>query len=144
MRAIARNAALASLALWPAIYAGAREDIQDLFATMGAALTTPNAARFMAAFDKKMPGFDQLSRDIAALTNQAEVSSSIEPIKNEGDESERSVDLDWYLEIRSLQQAGPITHRREVIHCELKKQKSGWKIVALKPLEFFAPAKLDQ
>ena len=41
--------------------------------------------------------------------NQAEVSSSVEPLKNEGTIAKSaSVDLDWYLEVRSLQQAGPI------------------------------------
>jgi len=34
--------------------------------------------------------------------------------------------------------------RREVVRCELRKQKKHWKIVALKPMEFFGPAKLDQ
>ena len=35
-------------------------------------------------------------------------------------------------------------HRREVIQCELRKEKKRWKIVSIKPLEFFGAAKLDQ
>jgi hypothetical protein len=31
-----------------------------------------------------------------------------------------------------------------VIQCELRKEKKRWKIVSIKPLEFFGPAKLDQ
>jgi hypothetical protein len=34
--------------------------------------------------------------------------------------------------------------RREVIHCELQREKRSWKIVSLKPIEFFAAANLDQ
>jgi len=53
------------------------------------------------------------------------------------------------LEVRSLEQDGPIVRRREVIHCELRKdeahkKKSQWKIVAIKPLDFFGAAKLGQ
>ena len=49
-----------------------------------------------------------------------------------------SIDLDWVLEIRSLEQDGPLVRRREVVHCELRKEKKQWKIVALKPIDFFA------
>ncbi len=111
---------------------------------MTAALTEVNVPDFMAAFDQNMPGYERLKSNIDALANQAEISSSIEPIKNEGDDAERVVVLDWYLEVRSLAQDGPIVRRRELIHCELKKENRRWKIVSLRPLDFFAPAKLDQ
>lgn len=143
MRAIVRKASLVAAAL-ACLYADAQSDVTDLFASMAAALVEVNVPSFMDAFDKNMPDYEQLKTQIEALTNQAEVSSSIEPLKNEGDSKKRSVDLDWYLEVRSLLQDGPIVQRREVIHCELEKEKKGWKIVSLKPLEFFAPAKLDQ
>jgi hypothetical protein len=116
----------------------------DLFTSMAAALTAVNPAQFMDAFDKQMPDYDKLKDQIAALVNQAEVASSIEPIHEEGDDTKRSVDLDWFLEVRSLVQNGPIVHRRDVIHCDLRKENKKWKIVSLKPLEFFAPAKLDK
>jgi hypothetical protein len=91
-----------------------------------------------------MPDYDKLKAAVTALVNQAEVSSFVEPLKDEGDDTKRTVEFDWYLEIRSLQPDGPIVRRREVVHCELRKEKKRWKIVALKPIEFFAPAKLDQ
>ena len=47
-------------------------------------------------------------------------------------------------EIRSLEQDGPLVRRREVVHCELRKEKKHWKIVALKPIDFFAPANLGK
>ena len=119
------------------------DEVVDLFASMAAALTTVNVPRFLDAFDKNMPGYGELSSHVTALVNQAEVASSITPVKDEGDDMKRSVELDWYLEVRSLEQDGPIVHRRELIACELEKQKKRWKIVALKPIEFFAPAKSD-
>jgi hypothetical protein len=143
MRAIALSCGTGILAC-VALFADAHDDIVDLFASMGAALSEINVPQFMDAFDKDMPDYDKLKGAVTALVNQAEVSSSVEPLKDEGDDARRTVDLDWYLEIRSLLPAGPIVHRREVVHCELRKEKKRWKIVALKPIEFFAAAKLDQ
>ena len=111
---------------------------------MTAALTEVNVAEFMDAFDKNMPGYDDLQNRVTALVNQAEVTSSVEPIREAGDDTNRTIDLDWFLEVRSLINDGPIVQRREVIHCELRKEKKKWKIVSLKPLDFFAPAKLDK
>jgi hypothetical protein len=118
--------------------------VVDLIASAAAALADVNVPQFMAAFDKDMPGYENLRSAVTALTNHAEVTSAIEPFQDEGDDTKRSVDLDWYLQVRSLVQDGPIVTRREVIHCELRKEAKRWKIVSIKPLEFFAPAKLDR
>jgi hypothetical protein len=119
-------------------------DIVDLFASMAAALSDVNAPQFMAAFDKDTPGYDKLKSEISGLVNQAEISSSVEAVKDDGDEAKRTVDLDWYLQVRSLVPDGPIATRREVIHCELRKEGKHWKIVSLQPPEFFAPPRLDK
>jgi hypothetical protein len=134
---------LLGLALGPA-YSDAHADVVDLVASMAAALSAVNVPEFMNAFDKNMTDYEALKGSVTALVNQAEVTSSIEPIQDEGDDAKRMVDLDWYLEVRSLLQDGPIVRRREVVHCELRKEKKKWKIVALTPPSFFAPAKLDK
>jgi hypothetical protein len=119
-------------------------EIIDVFGAMAAALTDNNLTEFMGAFDKDMPGYGKLKTDVTALMTQANITSSIEPIKDEGDDTAHKVDLDWFLQVRSLYPDGPIVNRREVIHCELRKQGKHWKIVSLQPVEFFAPAKLDK
>jgi len=111
---------------------------------MSGGLSAVNVAQFMDEFDPDMPGYEDLKANVAALVNQAEVTSSIEPVRESGDDSKMSVDLDWFLQARSLVEHGPIVERRQVVHCELRKIKKKWKIVSLKPLEFFAPAKLDK
>ena len=126
------------------LVADTHDDVVDLFANMANALSTVNPAKFMDAFDKNMPDYEKLKGQIAALVNQTEVTSSVEPLKDEGDGAKRSVELDWYLEIRSLLPDGPIARRREVIQCELKREGKHWRIVSLKPVEFFAAAKLDR
>ena len=110
---------------------------------MAAALTAVNAPQFMAAFDKNMSGYEKLKDQVDALVNQAEIASSVEPLKDDGDDAKRTVELDWYMEIRSVAQDGPIVRRREIVTCELRKQGKRWKIVSLKPVEFFAPAKFE-
>ncbi|MBV9771576.1 MAG: hypothetical protein JOZ32_18540 [Bryobacterales bacterium] len=141
MRAIARSAALIAIA---AVFAcaDAHDDVIEVVTSMAAALVDVNVPRFMAAFSKDMPGYETLENNVAALVDQAEVSSSIVPVSDDGNDQTRKMDLDWALQVRSLEQTGPIVQRREVIHCELHKEKKHWKVVALKPLDFFAPAKL--
>jgi hypothetical protein len=127
------------------LIADTHDEIVDVVSSMANALSTVNAPKFMDAIDKSMPDYDKLKSDVAALMNQAEVTSSIEMLEENGDEARRTVDLDWYLEVRSLSPDGPIVRRREVIHCELvRKDKKHWKVASLKPLDFFAPARLDK
>lgn len=144
MRAIARSVPILAAIVCAPLLADTHDEIIDLFASMAAALSEINVPQFMAAFDKNMPDYDRLKGEVAGLVSQAEISSSVEPIKDEGDDAKRTVDLDWYLEIRSLLPDGPLVRRREIVHCELRKEKKHWKIVSLKPLEFFAPANLGR
>ncbi len=126
----------------------------DVVASMAGALTEVNGtgpyvvrgnvSRFMSAFNKDMADYGTIENNVTALVKQADVSSSIQTVSEDGDDQARTIDLDWVLEVRSLQQDGPVVQRREVIHCELRKEKKHWKIVSLKPVDFFAPPKLAQ
>jgi hypothetical protein len=153
MRAIVRSAVLVSIASAFAC-ADAHDDVIEVITSMAGSLTEVNGigdsvvrgnvSRFMSAFSKDMPGYGTLEMNVTALVRQAEVSSSIQTVSEDGDDQARSIDLDWVLEVRSLQEDGPIVRRREVIHCEFRKQNKHWKIVSLKPIDFFAPPKLGQ
>src|SRR5689334_1303381 len=114
MRAIALSCGIGILGC-VALIADTHDDVVELFASMAAALSEINVPQFMEAFDKDMPDYEKLKNAVTALVNQAEVSSSVEPVKDEGDDTKRTVELDWYLEIRSLLPDGPVVHRREVI-----------------------------
>src|SRR5580704_3663158 len=133
-----------TLGLLVCLHADTHDDVIDLFTSMAAALSEINVPQFMDAFDKDMPDYGNLKTGVTALVRQADVTSTIEPLTDEGDDTKRTVELDWYLEIRSLLPDGPLVRRREVVHCELRKKKKHWKIVALKPIDFFGPAKLDR
>ena len=157
MRAIVRNTArCAALFCIAAAFAcaDAHDDVMDVVASMAGALTEVsgdaagtvrgNVSKFMAAVSKDMPDYDTLKNNVTALVDEGEISSSVLPLTENGDTQTYKIDLDWLLEVRSLEQDGPLVRRREVVHCELRKEKKHWKIIALKPLDFFAPAKLGQ
>ena len=134
--------------------ADAHDDVMDVVTSMAAALTEVsgtgvgsghgNVPKFMAGVSKDMPDYDTLKNNVTGLVNSAEVSSTIQPLKEDGGDQIYKIDLDWLLEVRSLEQDGPIVRRREVVHCELRKEKKHWKVVALKPLDFFAPPDLGK
>jgi len=153
MRAIARSAVLVCVVAAFAS-ADAHDDVMEVITSMAGALTEVtdtragvlrgNVPKFMDAFSKDLPDYDTLKNNVTALVNEGEISSSIQPVTEDGNDQARSIDLDWAMEVRSLEQDGPIVQRRAVVHCELRKEKKHWKIVALKPLDFFTPAKLGQ
>jgi hypothetical protein len=143
MAAIARSVALICIA---AVFAGAdaHDDVIEVVTSMAAALTAVNVPQFMRSISKDMPDYETIQNNVTGLVRQSEISSSIQPVNEAGDDQARSINLDWALDVRSLEQDGPIVRRRQIIHCELRKEKKHWKVVALKPVDFFAPAKLGQ
>lgn len=153
MRAIARNAARwAALVCILAVFAraDAHDDVMEVFTSMAGALTEingdgdktvyGNVAKFMSAISKDMPDYDTLKENVTGLVNNVEISSVVQPIEETDQGETYKIDLDWAMDIRSLEQDGPLVRRREILHCELRKEKKHWKVVALKPLDFFAAA----
>ncbi len=116
-------------------------DVVDLFASMAAALSEDKPEAFLARIEKTSPEYEKLKVDIPALLSQAELTSSVTILKDEGDDSKRVVDLDWFLEIRGKTPDGPLIRRRDFIHCTVEKHGKTWRVVSLKPPDFFAPLK---
>jgi hypothetical protein len=146
MQAIARNIAIVAIVAAAATVLGLADthsDVLDLFASMTSALSDDNPAGFMNAFDRNMADYDKLAGYVGGLIREAEVSASIDPVKDDGDDMKRSVDLDWTLQIRSRQMAGPLVEREQTVHVELVKQKKHWRIVSFTPVDLFAPAKFS-
>ena len=119
--------------------AQAPADVLDLLRDMAAALSEANAAAFLKPIDPAMKGFAQLAADVTALVAQNEVASSIEFVKDEGDERVRRLELDWLFQIRAREQTGIFERRRNVVECRLERRKNRWIVVSLEPLSFFSP-----
>lgn len=125
-------------------FADTHADIVDRVAAIASALSDDNPAGFMAVFDKEMPDYDLLQSEVAALVDQSEIESDVETLKDEGDDRQRKVDLDWFLELRGRGPDRPLVHRRQVLHCEFRKEGKKWRIVALSPVTFFSAPDYDK
>ncbi len=115
------------------------QEIWDLFTQMASALSEGNAVQFLRGFDPSMPGYRTLEANVTALVNQAQVQSSIEVLSDEGNGAARSVELDWFLQLVSQQDAAGSVRRRERVRCKVVKQARKWHITAFEPLALFAP-----
>lgn len=130
-----------ALFLVPAVAFAAdpHQEIVRLLAAAVSGLSEGEPERFLRVFDSSMPRFREFEAAVRGLLAQNEVSSSVEFQRDEGDDQARELDLDWTLQVRALQATGPFAQRRELIRCRLSRQKRGWKIVSISPLEFFSP-----
>ena len=90
-----------------------------------------SASEFLEHFDKAMPGYAEFSGQIEAMVGAGEVSTTIDFINTQGDDKNRTLDLDWLL---LCEGQGP---RRAVIKCTIEKRGKKWKITSISPMEFF-------
>jgi hypothetical protein len=112
----------------------ARESV----AVLAGALSEENAEKFLAYLGPELRA--AIEQDIRALLLRHEVTSSISPSSNEGDDKKRVLELDWYVEIRSKGSELPLERRRQNIRCVVEKNaKKRWVVTSLEPAGFFTP-----
>jgi len=139
MRAIGLSAVFLLLAA-PFARADSQAEALDVIGSMTAALSDNDAPGFLREFDKSMAGYDRLERSVPALLDQGAVTCSVQPLTNDGDDAKRTLDLDWYMEIRNADDdAAPVIRRREVVHVRMEKHARHWRITSLDPISFFDP-----
>ena len=119
--------------------ADAAGDAYDLLTRLAAALSQGDAIAFIASLDRAMPSFEKLRGYVTALAEQSNVLSSIEVLRQAGDDKRQELELDWFLQISEKQENGPLLRRRERVTVKVERQARKWKVVALDPVEFFAP-----
>ena len=143
MPVIARSGSVAAYAALLAgmLLADTSGDVRDLLRDAAGAMAEGNARRFLSFVDPSLPGYARLERDVTALIEQYEVTSAIEPLSDEGGDQRRTLQLDWYLQIRTRDLTGVLERRRQAIRCRVEKRGKKWRIMELDPLEFFAPPK---
>ena len=114
-------------------------DAWDVIAAIAAALAEENAPAFLKRIDPKMPGYSDLSTNITALVQQADVQSVITPLANVGDSSERTLQLDWELRLKPKGDTVRMVMREEAVTAQLQLQNKKWLITKFEPIAFFAP-----
>lgn len=128
------------LPLADCLRADSEKDARALVASLAGALSAGKVELFLDSFDRAMPDFDKLRFNVAGLVEQADVSCNVEITGNEGDDSERTLTLDWILTVEPKQDSPGATQREKTVKCRLKKVGKKWKIVSFEPIDLFAPA----
>jgi hypothetical protein len=98
-----------------------------------------NARKFMEAFDPAMPGYAPLRDRVLALEQGADIESSVDLVKNDGDDRVRTIEVDWSLNLVSRETSVTAVQRRQTVTCRLEKQGKKWRVTGLEPQELFAP-----
>lgn len=109
------------------------QPVLDLIRATAEALQNKDVQAFLDHVDGKMPGYQMLDYYLEGLAAQDNVISTIEIVSDKGDQKQRTLDLDWTLNIGSE----PL--RRAVVKVTLEKQGKQWKFTALDPVDFFKP-----
>ncbi len=123
------------------------QEVLDLFTGLAASLSANDARQFLGAFDPAMPGYGKLRDEINALAGPRlangiymnEIQSFVDVVRDEGDAQRRSVEVNWRMRIRRLADGVSSAGREQRLQCKLEKRGKKWKILALDPVEFFAP-----
>ena len=128
------------MALAAPLLADTHKEMLDFLAGLTAALSEGNGLAFLDRVDHAMPDYHKLEQNILALTEQNEVSTSIDMLQQEGDDRVQTLELDWFLQIRSREQSGPLERRRQNVKCRVERRKKNkWKITSIEPATLFAP-----
>ena len=113
-------------------------DVREFIRTTAEALVNDDASAFMSKFDRNLPAYAALRGEIEGLLAGHDVGSSIEIASDEGDNTIRSLELDWLL-VTSEKAAnhGNGISRRQIVKCRIERRGKQWKITAFEPVEFF-------
>lgn len=110
-----------------------RSEALEAVAPLASALSSGDAEAFLKHVPSSSPGYAELSANVRALASQAECTSSIEVLSQQGD----TADLDWYLEIRSRATGSIVEARRGRVRIT----HQGTKLLSIAPASHFAPPK---
>jgi hypothetical protein len=135
---VIRLVSIAFLAAGLALADAASESV-DLLASMAAALSEDNVPAFMKAIDSHMEGRGQLQVQVTAMLAQADSSSQIEIIENEGDDRKRTLAVDWTMQLKRKGADLRIQNREQIVHCTVVKDGKKWRVTAIEPVSLFAP-----
>ena len=112
-------------------------DVLKFFQTAAENLADADEQAFVNHFDPNMPGFAALRENIQTLLAAREVASAIEVVTDEGDSTQRQLQLDWVLSTTEKIPLGQSRTRRVIVKCKIERQGKHWKITAFQPLDFF-------
>jgi len=102
---------------------------------LASSLSEGNPAGAMSAFDKSLPNYQTISNNIYAMTSQADITCSIDPVDQNGND----VEVDWFLMLRSKEDQGPTERRQMTVKLTVVKAGKSYKITAINPATILDP-----
>jgi hypothetical protein len=111
---------------------------REVLTGLALGLTNDNASEFLALVDRSLEDYEGLERDLWAICGNADVQSSIDVLSESGEGDKRTLEADWFLEIKERGESSRLIRRREVVRLELTRGKKGWLVTALRPRTLFA------
>ncbi len=114
----------------------------DVLFAFAAALENEDQAPNFDQFDPAMPGLEALKTAVNTLGTQWRIEPALELRSNQGDDTHRTLEVDWALALISREDISNSTHRDEIVTCRLEKQavsgkRAAWRIVSFTPLALF-------
>jgi hypothetical protein len=134
-----RGAALAAALCARNAEAAEEETPFDRLAMLAAYLSQNSAPEALACFDPQMKDYAVIQANIEAIGAQTDVLCAIDVVEEKGEGGDRKLDTDWFVELRSQADGGPVERRRERVQIEMKKFPKIWKIVAMAPVSILDP-----
>ncbi len=116
--------------------------VYELLSSLASYFSDRNAVGVMSAFSKAMPRYGAIEANVGALTAQADILCNIEVLDESGDEQKRAAEVDWYFEIRSLENDGPTERRETNVKLTFVRERKGWKIASVDPISILDPLKV--
>jgi hypothetical protein len=115
-----------------------REAWDTLFA-FAAELQNEDAQPPMEQFDRSMPGYNDLTAAITALWTRYQIEPSLDLKSNEGDDTHRTLQIDWILTLKNPQDPVDSSRREQSIIAGVEKRGKAWRIVSFSHPGFFTP-----
>jgi hypothetical protein len=138
-RICARAAAFSAIVRAPSLRATDAETPLDRLAKLATYLSENSVPEALACFDPRMKDFAAIEADLGAIGAQTDVLCAIDVVAEHGEGEERTLDTDWFVELRSQADGGPLERRRERVQLRMKKDAARWKIIAMAPISILDP-----
>ncbi len=141
MPRIARNVAIFALlfVILPAAATGEIDTPVAALARLAAAISRNDAPAALAVFDRQMPAYGTVETAIAALTAQSDVLLSIEILTESQTPEAKTLDTDWFMQIKPRIDGGPAERRRQRISLTLRMLRGQWRITAISHPQVLLP-----
>lgn len=111
----------------------------DLLFAFAAELQDDKTQPEMEQFEHSMPGYENLRASVAALWTRYLIDPSLELKSNDGDDTHRTLQIDWILTLKNPQDPVDSMRREQSILAGVEKQGKAWKIVSFSHTDFFTP-----